>query len=119
MDLNDEVFDVKKAADFLCKSERTVYALLKSGRIRAARSNGRNGNWEILKSSCLEYVHNNHQNQQANGDNADKSTEGFKGCPSNKGTEFGTVISFRQTASALDVALKRQTSVKRKSCMTN
>ncbi|MEY0965841.1 helix-turn-helix domain-containing protein [Providencia alcalifaciens] len=119
MDLNDEVFDVKKAADFLCKSERTVYALLKSGRIRAARSDGKKGCWEILKSSCLEYVHNNHQNQQANGDDADKSTEGFKGCPSNKGTEFGTVISFRQTASALDKALERRTSDKRKSCMTS
>ena len=119
MDLNDEVFDVRKAAEFLCKSQRKVYELLNSGRIRAAKSNGKNGSWEILKSSCLEYVHNNHQNCRASDDDADKSKERFNQCQSNYGTACGTVISFPRVANELGEVLKHRTKGKRRSCMTN
>lgn len=38
IDINDEVFDVKKAADFLYKSKRKIYDLIANGRLKAAKS---------------------------------------------------------------------------------
>lgn len=118
IDINDEVFDVKKAADFLCKSKRKIYDLIAKGRLKAAKSEKKGGSWEILKSSCLEYVYDNHQNCLVSGDCQIKSNKRFKSCQSNKEMVHGTVTLLPQRDKELEEALAHRTRSKRRSYMT-
>ncbi|WP_425286297.1 helix-turn-helix domain-containing protein [Candidatus Fukatsuia endosymbiont of Tuberolachnus salignus] len=115
--LDDELFTLTQAAHFLQKSPRTVRQLIKSHRLRAGKS-GQNGggNFEILKSACLEYIDNNQHNQAVNAE--DGLIERTTRWHLNRGTaNTGTVISLRRgVEKELGAALKRQIKNKRRSC---
>lgn len=115
--LADEVFKLTEAAAFLKKSPRTVRGLIKSGKLIAGKSGEKaQGRFEILKSSCLEYVHNQKHNQAVSESDGRKEDNLWR---SNNVVEFGTATSQRQTESVLGGLLTRQTSSKRRSCTTN
>ncbi|WP_338114336.1 helix-turn-helix domain-containing protein [Xenorhabdus indica] len=119
MDLNDEVFDTKHAADFLKKSVRQVRKLIHDKRLKAAKTGKKGGGeYEILKSSCLEYVINNHHNADMSDDCSVKSKEGFE-CQSYNAMAYGTVISFPQAESELGALLEQRTRSKRRNCTTS
>lgn len=95
MDVNDEILLTEHAADLLKCSVRKVRKLIKEGDLPARRRGKlKEGPYEILKSSCVAYMHYLHKNSSVKADCPTKSTERFKVCQSNNGTEFGTVISF-------------------------
>ncbi len=116
--MNDEVFDLDGAADFLHLSPRAVRARIKS-KLLAASKSGINGGGKLLifRSSCIEYVRHQQQTHQVNA--VEGQTEGKTEWHSNKGTEYGTVISLRRVVSELDKALAQRTSGKLKSSMTS
>lgn len=116
--MNDEVFDLDGAAEFLHLSPRAVRARIKS-KLLAASKSGMNGGGKILifKSSCIEYVRHQQQTHQVNA--VEGQTEGKTEWHSSKGTEYGTVISLRRVGSELDKALAQRTNGKLKNFMTN
>ncbi|WP_259275283.1 hypothetical protein [Yersinia canariae] len=116
--MNDEVFDLDGAADFLHLSPRAVRARIKSKLLTASKS-GMNGGGKLLifKSSCIEYVRHQQQTHQVNA--VEGQTEEKTEWQSSKGTGYGTVISLRQVGSALDKALAQRTSGRPKSSMTS
>ncbi|MDE9455286.1 helix-turn-helix domain-containing protein [Xenorhabdus bovienii] len=108
MDIHDELFLTEQAADFLKYSVRRVRKLIKNGELPARRRGARGeGAYEILRSSCVAYIHNLHKNVSVNADCHDKSKRSFT-CRSNYDTGYGTVISLRRAESALDRALAPQ-----------
>lgn len=114
--LDDEIFNLPEAAKFLKKSPRTVRKLIKDKRLRASKSgcNG-GGQFEILKSACLEYVHYQQHNQAVNAENG--RSERKSKWRSNNVTAIGTVTSLNRVAKELDAALIRQTKSKRRNSM--
>lgn len=116
--MNDEVFDLDGAAEFLRLSPRAVRARIKS-KLLAASKSGMNGGGKLLifKSSCIEYVRHQQQTHQVNA--VEGQTEGKTEWHSSKGTEYGTVISLRRVGSELDKALAQRTNGKLKNFMTN
>ncbi|WP_230492862.1 hypothetical protein [Martelella alba] len=116
--IDDVVFDLHEASAFLKLSERAIRARIKDGRIRAAKSGGNGGGkLQILKSSCLAYIHRQQQDHAVNAD--DGRTEEQTVWQSNKGTVSGTVISLLRTESALDKALEQRTKGKPRNYTTN
>ncbi|MBD1229263.1 helix-turn-helix domain-containing protein [Xenorhabdus griffiniae] len=108
MDVHDELFLTEQAANFLKCSVRRVRKLIKDGEL-PARRRGREGEgpYEILRSSCVAYIHNLHKNVSVNADCHGKSKRSFT-CRSNYDTEYGTVTSLRRAESELDKALAPQ-----------
>jgi hypothetical protein len=112
--MDDVLFDLPEASAFLKKSPRTVRQLIKAGKLIAGKSGSNGGGrFEILKSACLEYIHNQQHNQAVNAGVGHSERNTVWG--SNKGTATGTVISFARTAKELGAALERQTRSKRRS----
>lgn len=115
--MDDVLFDLPEASAFLKKSPRTVRQLIKAGKLMAGKSGANGGGrFEILKSACLEYIHNQQHNQAVSESDGRKEDNLWR---SNNVVEFGTATSQRQTASVLGDLLTRQTGSKRRSCTTN
>ncbi|HGJ5884552.1 helix-turn-helix domain-containing protein [Arsenophonus sp.] len=114
--MDDEIFNLSEAAKFLKKSPRTVRKLIKDKRLRASKSgcNG-GGQFEILKSACLEYIHYQQHNQAVNAENG--HSERKSKWQSNNVMAIGTVTSLNRVAKELDAALTRQTKSKRRNSM--
>ncbi|AXH43544.1 excisionase [Erwinia phage vB_EhrS_59] len=115
--MDDVLFNLCDAASFLRKSPRTVRQLIKDRKLRAGKSGSNGGGrLEILKSSCLEYIHNQQQNQAVNAENGHSERKAV--WRSNNVTEIGTVTSSNRVAKELGAALIRQTGSKRRNSMT-
>ncbi|WP_442958984.1 helix-turn-helix domain-containing protein [Providencia sp. PROV110] len=110
VDLNDELLLTEHAAELLKCSVRKIRKLIKNGDIPARRRGvNQEGPYEILKSSCVAYMHQLHKNVSVKADCQGKSKERFKSCQSNYGTEYGTVISLHRAGKELEKALAHQT----------
>lgn len=110
--LDNDIWDVKTAAENLRTSPRTVSTLIASGEIKG-RKVGKG--YITTRSAVLDYINTPLQTNDASaGDH-----KGDKLCQSPSETGYGIVISLPQQAKELDKVLERGTKSKRRSCTTS
>ncbi|WP_340608039.1 helix-turn-helix domain-containing protein [Xenorhabdus bharatensis] len=112
MNIEDDIWDTKKAAKELNVSSKTVASLIATGVIDGKRIGK---GYKTTKSAVLAYIKSPMQTHGAS--KGDRN--GGKSCQSPKETEYGTVISLHRQERELGNLLARGTKSKRRSCMTN
>jgi len=113
--MDDEVFSIEEAAQFLKLGHRTIYAMVRKGTLAAGRLSKR-GKYRILKSSCIACIQSLQQNSRVDG--IDRIVEKHTTWQSNSGVTPGTVTSMRRTEAALDAQLGLRTKGKHRNITT-
>nr|WP_235661097.1 helix-turn-helix domain-containing protein [Candidatus Hamiltonella defensa] len=116
--MNEEIFTLKEACQFMKLSENTLKTWIKSGRLPCNRTghDGKRGEYRLLKTDCIESIRRKINNENVNA--VGRQKEQFV-CQSKCGTGSGTVISLRQTAKELGNLLEQRTRRKHRSCTIN
>lgn len=114
--MDDEIYSIEEAAEFMKLGTRTIRELIFKGVLTAGRTS-KKGKYRILKSACLDCVKTMQQNVPVGG--GDRQEGDQTQCRSLSGIKSGTVTSQRQTVNELDVALGLRTRKRPRSSMTN
>jgi hypothetical protein len=115
--MDEEVFTLRGAAAFIKFSERFTRGLIKAGKLLAFQTS-KNGEYRILKSSCIDCIKSMTHNESVGGIDCSNKTEVSKQWQSSSGVKCGTVTSQRQTVVELGARLAQRTKSKHKSITT-
>ncbi|WP_237657960.1 hypothetical protein [Tolumonas lignilytica] len=106
--MDEEVFTLREAAAFMKFGERFTRGLIKARKLLASQTS-KNGEYRILKSSCIDCIKNMTHNESVGGIDCSNKTEVTKTWQSTSGAKCGTVTSQHQTVVELGARLAQRT----------